>query len=91
MQLKGLSSLDCVLIDPNPSSEQKHRVEMKDGKRRQQLNYTEKKRDLEDDFMSASAGMRRKKNNIKIMSKTFMMTKLESLPERKIKVWVLSL
>lgn len=64
---------------------------MKDGKRRQQLNYTEKKRDLEDDFMSASAGMRRKKNNIKIMSKTFMMTKLESLPERKIKVWVLSL
>ena len=61
MQLKGLSSLDCVLIDPNPSSEQKHRVEMKDGKRRQQLNYTEKKRDLEDDFMSASAGMKRKK------------------------------
>ena len=56
MQLKGLSSLDCVLIDPNPSSES--RVEMKDGKRRQQLNYTEKKRDLEDDFMS-SAGMRK--------------------------------
>ena len=57
MQLKGLSSLDCVLIDPNPSSES--RVEMKDGKRRQQLNYTEKKRDLEDDFMSSIAEMRK--------------------------------
>ena len=61
MQLKGLlSSLDCVLIDPNPSSEQKHRVEMKDGKRRQQLNYTEK-RDLEDDFMSSIVAEMRKK------------------------------
>ena len=34
---------------------------MKDGKRRQQLNYTEK-RDLEDDFMSSIVAEMRKKN-----------------------------
>ena len=45
----------CWLIPTHHQRE--HRVEMKDGKRRQQLNYTEK-RDLEDDFMS-SAGMRK--------------------------------
>ena len=33
---------------------------MKDGKRRQQLNYTEK-RDLEDDFMSSIVAEMRKK------------------------------
>ena len=49
----------CWLIPTHHQRE--HRVEMKDGKRRQQLNYTEK-RDLEDDFMSSIVAEMRKKN-----------------------------
>ena len=48
---------------------------MKDGKRRQQLNYTEK-RDLEDDFMSSIvAEMRKKKYKIEIMSQLYIVSR----------------